>query len=364
MPEPKQSITIETSKTSRIHRQKSVRDLHAAAPRLAAESSDASFVRRRTSAAAIVIAIITCFVSCSPQPAVPHRYTIALVTNNRNGFKDRMTQLGYVEGNNVTYLFEGVPVRGQRLEAVLTRLVATQVDLIFTAGTPTGVAAHRHTQASSIPVIFGVIADPIAAGVLSNLTRPGGNMTGVRLSQNQARRLELLLNMIPNIHRVFVPYNPEDAASSSAVAQVQKLAPSLGVTIVKGLARNDHQVNALLASIPANIDAIFLVPGTTVNARLKDLLAVAVARRLPVSGPSTVQVEEGALTAYGFVHRQVGAQAARLADQVLKGANPGHLPVETAESFLAVNLQTAKRIGHEVPYDMLQKAEVIVRADH
>ncbi len=170
--------------------------------------------------------------------------------------------------------------------------------------------------------------------------------------------------MTPDIHRVFVPYNPEDVASSSAVTQVHHFATFLGVSIVEGLARHAEQVDALLAAIPLDIDAIFLVPGTTVNARLKDILAVAAARQLPVSGPSIAQVEEGALITYGFVHHQVGQQAARLADQVLQGANPGHLPVETAESVLAVNLQTAKTIDLEIPYEMLQKAEVIIRAGH
>ncbi len=103
---------------------------------------------------------------------------------NIDGFKSGMTQLGYIAGKNVTYRFAGIPVQGARLEAELSHFVEAKVDLIFTAGTPTGVAAHRLTQGAETPVIFGVIADPIAAGVLSDLTRPGGNMTGVRLSPN------------------------------------------------------------------------------------------------------------------------------------------------------------------------------------
>jgi putative ABC transport system substrate-binding protein len=119
----------------------------------------------------------------------------------------------------------------------------------------------------------------------------------------------------------------------------------------------------LLNNIPKNIDAIFLVPDSTVNSRIKDVLAVALDRKLPVSGPSTAQVEQGALTTYGFVHHEVGAQAARIAAQVLKGADPGELPVETAEFFLAINLQAADAIGLEIPYKILQQAEIVIRAD-
>lgn len=316
-----------------------------------------------------MIVILFLFVSCTTGKKDSRHFTIGLVTNNPNGlrnvqgFRDGMAELGYVEGENVTYIFEGSPTSGDDLDAVLESMIEAEVDLIFTAGTPTGVAAHRATENTNIPVVFGVIADPITAGVMQDLTRPGGNMTGVRLSQDQGRRLELLLEMVPHAKCVFVPYNPEDAAPSSAVAQVNELAPDLGIKIVEAKARNDSKVTELLANVPEDIDAIFLVPDSMVNSRLDDVLAVAFDRKLPVSGPSTAQVEEGALTTYGFIHHQVGVQAARMAAQVLKGADPGELPVETAESFLAINLQAAEAIGLEIPYEILQRAEIIIRAD-
>lgn len=323
----------------------------------------------------IVVVIVAALVagsfllaSCTGAPEDRH-FTIGLVTNSSNGlrnvqgFRDGMTELGYVEGGNVTYIFEGSPTNKDDLDDVLESMVEAKVDLIFTAGTPTGVAAHRVTAGTDVPVVFGVIADPIAAGVMEDLTTPGGNMTGVRLSQSQARRLELLLKIAPGTQRVFVPYDPTDAASSSAVTQINELAPGLGIEIVEGKASSDDQVTELLAKVPEGIDAIFLVPGTTVNNRLQDILAVALDRKLPVSGPSTAQVEEGALTTFGFIHHQVGAQAARIADQILKGTDPGNLPVETAECYLAINLQAADAIGLEIPYEILQQAEIIIRAD-
>jgi len=316
----------------------------------------------------VVIIVTQALVACGSASNEDNRhFTIGLVTNNPNGlrnvqgFRDRMAELGYIEGEDVTYIFEGSPIKGDELDAFLKRLVEAEVDLIFTAGTPTGVAAHRITAGTNIPVVFGVIADPIAAGVMEDLTRPNGNMTGVKLSQSQARRLELLLEIVPDIKRVFVPYNPEDAAPVSAVAQISELAPGLGIEIVEGKARNDSEVTELLNNVPEDIDAIFLVPDSVVNSRLTDVLAVAYDRKLPVSGPSTAQVEEGALTTYGFIHHEVGAQAARIAHHILKGADPGELPVETAEFYLAINLQVADVIGLEIPYEFLQQAEIIIR---
>ena len=99
-------------------------------------------------------------------------------------------------------------------------------------------------------MIFGVIADPIAAGVMNDLTSPGGNMTGVKLDANQARRLQFLLETAPDIKRILIPYNPKDAASSSAVAQLNKVAPGFGVEIVERLAYNDRAAFELLNNLP------------------------------------------------------------------------------------------------------------------
>ena len=296
-------------------------------------------------------------------------FNVGLATNNPNGlknvqgFQDTMAELGYIDGENVTYVFEGSPTKGDRLETALKKMVEEEVDLIFTAGTPTGVAAHRITAGTNIPVIFGVIADPIAANVMEDLTRPGGNMTGVRISRNQARRLELLQELVPDLHRVFAPYNPDDAAPTSAVAEIREYASLLGIEIVEGKARNDSEVTQLLNDIPADIDAIFMLPDSVVNARLADIVEFAFDHNLPISAPSAAQVEGGALMAYGIIHHQAGAQAAHIADRVLNGADPGELPVETAEFFLAVNLRTAEAIGIEVPHEILHQAEIIVRAE-
>ena len=318
---------------------------------------------------AILVAIAILSSSCTNDRENNHLYTIGLVTNNRNGlrniegFQNKMTELGYIVGKNVKYMFEGFPVRGSNLDAVLTKMVKSKVDLIFTAGTPTGVAAHRITSGTNIPVIFGVISDPIAAGVLNDLNNPGGNMTGVKLGDNHARRLQFFLEVAPDIKRILIPYNPQDAASFSAVEQVNNIASDLGVRIVAKWAQNDQEVFELLNNIPESLDAIFLVPGTTVNIHLQEVLSVARTRKVPVSGPSLAQVEEGALITYGFNHYEAGRQAARIADQVLKGTDPGKLPVETAEIFMAVNLKAAEEIGLRVPYSILQQADIIIRSD-
>lgn len=322
----------------------------------------------RTSIAWLLVAFGASLVigACSPT-AAEAGFTIGLVTNNPNGmrnvegFRAGMDELGYVEGVDVTYVFAGEPLTGDALDQALGDMVAAEVDLIFTAGTPAGVAAHRVTAGTQIPVVFGVIADPVQAGVMQDLNEPGGNMTGVKLGDDQSRRLEWLIEMVPDTARVFVPFNPDDAAASSAVQQIESVSVPLGVDLVLGEAATDEAVTVMLADFPDEVDAVFLVPDSVVNSRLADFVAVAIERRLPLSGPSMAQVEGGALMSYGFVHHDAGAQAARIAHQVLSGVDPGAIPVENTESSLAINLVTADAIGLDIDDAILRQAAILIR---
>ena len=188
-------------------------------------------------------------------------------------------------------------------------------------------------------------------------------MTGIMLSQNQARRLQLLHNLAPDAERILLPYNPGDPAPVSAAEQLDETARALGLTLVHTHARDDAEVTAILADLPEDIDAIFMLPDSTVNRRVSDLLRVAVQRGLPVSGPSTAQVEAGATMAYGIVHHEVGVQAAHVAVRVLRGADPAETPVETANYYLTLNVAAADRIGLALPETVLQQADVILRED-
>ncbi len=296
-------------------------------------------------------------------------YVIGLVTNNPNGlsnvagFREGLAELGFVEGENTTFLFSGEPTPRPQLESAISKMVADGADLIFTAGTPTGVAAHAATKTSGTPVVFGVIADPIRAGVMTDLTRPGGNMTGVMLSKNQARRLEVMHELFPDARRILLPYNPEDPAPVSAAQQLDAIAPELGLTLVHGHARDNDEVTALLADIPEDIDAVFMLPDSTVNRRIKDLIKATNARGIPVSGPSLAQIEAGALMSYGIVHHEVGVQAAEIAQRLLRGADPATMPVQTADFYYVINAAATERIGIAVNEDALRRADLIVRED-
>lgn len=310
--------------------------------------------------------ILLFIVGCDQQN---NNFTVGVVTNNPNGlkntqgFQDGLSELGYIEGQNLTIISAGKPLTGEELNEQLNQFVTTNVDPIFTAGTPTGVAAYRMTEGTDIPVIFGVIADPIKAGVMTNLTTPGGNMSGVRISNNQALRLDLMKQLVPDAKNILVLFNPNDAAPMSALEQLKNSASSLKVRLILAECRDGKAVSAALANIPPETDMLFILPDSVVNKRIKEIVDVSIDRKLPLSGPTNIQVEKGALMAYGIVHYEAGQQAARMAHQILSGANVAQLPVETAESYLGINLVTAEAIGLEIPDSILRQAKIIIRPD-
>jgi putative ABC transport system substrate-binding protein len=276
-------------------------------------------------------------------------------------FKEGMTELGYVEGENVTYIYEG-PAGIDKLDAVAQGLVEADVDLILSLTTPATQAAQRATAGGDIPVVFVPVTDPVGAGIVDSLTKPGGNITGVTYSVQEGRRLEWLIQVAPTIEQIYIVYNPEDQSPVLALETVSETATQLGIELITREASTPEEITVAFENIPEEADAIFFLPDSVVNARIDDWLETAIELKLPTSGSNTSLVEDGALTTYG-IDLTVSArqEAARLADQILRGIKPGDLPVEMAEFYLAINLKTAEAIDLDIPDEILLQANIIVR---
>jgi putative ABC transport system substrate-binding protein len=312
----------------------------------------------------VVVLAMPLAACCAPKPKT---YTIGVINLSANleevlvAFKEGMTELGYVEGENVTYIYEGV-VTADKLDAVAQGLVEADVDLILSLTTPATQAAQRATAGTDRPVLFIPVTDPVGAGIVDSLTRPGGNTTGITYSQQEGQRLEWLLQVAPTIEQVYIVYNPEDQSPVLALKAVSETATKLGVELITREARTSEEIEAAFGDIPEEADAIFFLPDSVVNARVVDWLQMAIELKLPTSGANTSLVDNGALTAYG-IDLSVAAkqEGARLADQILRGVKPADLPVEMAEFFAAINLTTAEAIGLDIPDEILQRADIVVR---
>ena len=298
----------------------------------------------------------------------PKTYTVGVINPSSyqektlEGFKEGMTEFGYIEGENITYIYEGTTADLDRLDAVAQGLVEANVNLIFSMTTPATLAAQQATAGTDIPVVFIPVTDPVGAGLVKSLKQPGGNITGVTFSAQEGRRLEWLVQIAPTVTEIYIPYNPEDRSAVLAMEMASAAAEKLNVGVIKRQVGSSEEVATAFENIPNEADAIFFLPDTVVSARIGDWLEMAIELKLPTSGPEPTGVEYGHLTAYGIdIAASAKQQAARLADQILRGTKPSDLPIEMAEFFLAINLKTAEAIGLDIPDEVLLEADIIIR---
>lgn len=278
-----------------------------------------------------------------------------------DGFKENMTALGYVEGEDITYLYDG-PIENQvELTTAAAGLVEANVDLILAFSTPAALAAQQATAGTGIPVVFAPVTDPLGTGLVATISEPGGNVTGISNGRSEQRRLEWFLELVPGVKRIYLPYNSTDPSAVAALQAAQVAADELGVELVTQAATNSAEMIAAIDNMPDDVDAVYMLPdGLAIN-HMDQLVASAIERRLPLSGPTADQARAGALLSFGIDFYSVGVQAARLADQILRGTEPAVLPVEEGEFFLVINLKTAEAIGLEIDESILRQANSIIR---
>jgi putative ABC transport system substrate-binding protein len=315
----------------------------------------------------IWVTVVALLLSGCGGSAKPKTYTIGVINlaptleDTLVGFKEGMTELGYTEGENVEYIYAGPAGTIDKLDELAQELVNAKVDLIFSITTPATQAAQKATADNHIPVVFGILTDPVGAGVVSSLTQPGGNITGVTFGPQEAQRFAWLTKIVPSVKRVYIIYNSNDNSAKLAFLTASETADKLGLEIISREARNPDEITAALAEFPDNVDALYLLPDSQTEAKLVDILAVANAHHLPTSVANVDVVADGPLYSYAMKQAPTGQQAARLADQILQGIKPADLPVETTEFFLAINLKTAQNIGITIPDNIISQADTIYR---
>ena len=273
------------------------------------------------------------------------------------GFKAGMTENDYVEGENVTYIDEGVLAEDRR-EAAIQQMVDDGVDLIVTMGTPMSIMAQGKTD--SIPILFMPITDPVGAGLVESIAQPGGNLTGISVAGQDLPRLDRLVKLVPEVQTVYVAYNPDDPAPTSILPDMRQTAEGLGVTLIEVEAPDVAAMDAAAREVPDDADAILIMPDSLAIASLPVFRETALARNLPLASIPLFGADLGVLLTYGFDPFDVGQSSARLADIILKGGDPAEIPVETADFFLTVNMATADAIGITFTEEQLRIADEVI----
>ncbi len=319
----------------------------------------------------LMITVALVLTACTNQQAEqskPKVFSIGVVSGGANmnpvfdSFKASMAELGYTEGKNLNYVYSGPASSPDKIDSITKSVLDAKIDLILALNTPATKSVQQATAGTNIPVVFLPVTDPVKSGFVQSVQRPGGNLTGISAGLSvQGQRLEWLLKLVPKIKRIYVPYDPGDEASAIALPVVQNVASQLGVQLSLGEVHSSDDITASIANLPADVDAIFIMPGSQVGSRLDDYIKASIEHKLPLTSPIISQVSSGTLISYAFSPSAIGKQAARMTDRILKGAKPAEVPVETSEYFLGINLKTAAAIGVEVPDEILRQAATVIR---
>lgn len=314
-----------------------------------------------------ILLLVTLIVSACGGTSKPETFTIGVVNVSASlqpvfdSFKAGLAEAGYVEGQNVTYIYDG-PVNADVLPALFESLKEKKVNLILSLGTAPTTQAKKSLEGTDIPVVFAPVADPVKSGIVADLLKPGSNITGVQSgSSSMAKRLEWLITVAPNIKRIDVIHNPDDNGSVQGLAALTEVAGTFNVELEVREAHTPDEITAALGAMPEDVDAIFVLSASTLTAHIDAFIKASIENKLPLAAPTIGNVNAGALTSFGWESNALGRQVARLADQILRGVKPADLPVETADSVLGLNLKTANLIGLNVPDEVIRQAKVIVR---
>jgi len=314
------------------------------------------------SAALLLIVISLSILSCTRQPD-EKKYLIGVINLNPQlssvveGFKEGMAEHGYIEGKNVTYVHLKDP---GDIDLVLRDLKAKKADLILTITTPALEKAQNAFRGTGIPII-GISYDPVRGGVVDSLVNKKENTTGIKLGQSVPKALEWLLLIAPDTKRVFVPVKFDTRAAQLSLADLKDTAAKLHVDLLVSNVEGPDDLHAALSSIPEDIDAVFILHSLLIVSNLDTVIETAVKRRLPTASGSGLY-KYGVTVSYGEDHMHTGKQAAELAHKVLQGHSAAGLPFKTADFFLGINLDNAKKIGLDIPEHILKQAEFIIPA--
>ena len=275
-------------------------------------------------------------------------------------FRAKLRDLGWVDRENLTIESRYADGKLDRLPSLAAEIVRLGVDLIFTYGTYPTRAAKNAT--GSIPVVFGVVSDPVGAHVVASLTRPGGNVTGVTTNNPElsAKRVSLLKEMVPAATRVAVLANPDFPTTKETVAETRRGAQALGLEVQVVEARSPSQLaQAFTAMAKAKTNGVIVLVDTMFIANQRTIADLALSHRIPSVYHLSDFVDAGGLISYGAEYPDVFQQGAVLVDKILRGARPADLPVEQPWRYsLAINVKTAQTLGLTIPQSLA------VRADH
>jgi len=279
-------------------------------------------------------------------------------------FLRRLAELGFVEGKNIAFEYRSADNKLDRLPALVDELVRLNVDVLLTSATPATIAAKNATK--TIPIVFIQLAvDPVTAGFVDSLARPGGNITGLTniAAELTGKRLEILKETVPQLSRVALMWEPKNAGSAQTWKESQLPAKELGLQLHSmEVSSADQFEGAFKEAIKVRSAALAVTPMVLASNHRKEIVELAAKSRLPAVYYRDSFVESGGLMSYGADLADHFRRAADFIEKILKGSKPADLPVEQPKKYeFIVNLKAAKQFGLTIPQSLLYRADKVIK---
>jgi putative ABC transport system substrate-binding protein len=301
------------------------------------------------------------------QPAKPYRIGVLFPGGAQyetlNGLREGLKELGLEEGKQFVLVIKETKGETAAAEQGAKMLEQENVSLIYALTSPVITKAKAVT--TKVPIVFTIGSDPVALGLVDSFPKPGGRLTGVHylIRDLTAKRLEILKEILPKISRVITYYDPTNRVASEGAAMARDEAKRLGIRLIEFHVSSVNDLQRELQKLKhEEADAFFYTPDPMVGSQSPAIIDIAKARKLPTMFQEQSLVANGALAAYGQNYREIGRLSAKYVQQVLNGASPKDMKIETVDSVeLAINLQTAKQLGITIPPQLLARAKMVVK---
>lgn len=278
-------------------------------------------------------------------------------------FQQRLVELGWIEGRNVRIDYRWIGSNPDRIRSNVAEVASLKPDVIFAAATPVVAALRDETRA--VPIVFVQVVDPVAAGLVASLGRPGGNITGVTNFEYAmgGKWLEALKEVSPSLVRVAVIYSPKTAPyAKSLLRSIADAAPSFSIEPIDTPYHEASEINLVIDNFAQTPNGgLVVLPDTSTLAHRDRIIEGAARHRLPAIYPFRYFVASGGLMSYGTDSIGAVKQATSYVDRILRGAHPDELPVQAPNNFdLVLNLKTAKALGVDLPPTLLARADDVI----
>ena len=321
-------------------------------------------MRRREALIILGAALLRRSPAAAQQPR--RRWRLGLLANRPlppiEQLKSKLRELGYFEGDNLIIDARFTDGRDDQYPMLAAGLVSAGVDLIIVWGTPAALAAKHAT--SSVPVVVAAVGDVISTGIVTNLSHPGGNITGFSAvnADIEEKRLAILVECVPHLKRLGVLANSQNALNKVNLETIRRAAERSGVSVHVAEIRESSEVVAALRGVAtARPDAVLLGSDTVLLGEREKIVAFLAEARIPAIYPFRDYADAGGLMFYGADISALFEQSASYIDRILKGTHPGNLPVQQASAFnLIINIKAANALRLAIPPTLLARADEVI----